>query len=82
MSRLYGSVRGGRGEATRTGHSHITAHVRGWNVGVKVYGKAEGEVDTFEVVATSGSNGSDQFTIGTLSLRKGKLMFKPKAPNL
>lgn len=82
MSRFYGSVRGSKGEATRTGQSHITSHTRGWNVGVKVYGSPDGKEDVFKIVATSGSNGHDEFEIGILSQRKGKIVFKPIAPKI
>ena len=39
MARYYASIHGNRGEATRMGtpNSGIQAHVRGWDVGVKVY---------------------------------------------
>lgn len=64
MSRFYGSIQGGRGEATRQGHSAsgIHGHIRGWRSGVRIIGRAEttdgGEnYDVFDVFATSGSNG-------------------------
>ena len=60
MSRYYASVRGGKGEATRQGHerSGIESHTRGWTVGVKVRGYAEGTADEFAIYATSGSSGA------------------------
>lgn len=59
---FYGSIQGNRGEATRGGsaQSGITAHPRGWNVGVRVDGHVLGVQDeaddTFDVRITGGSN--------------------------
>lgn len=61
MSRFYASIQGSRGEATRQGgkESGIQGHLRGWNLGVRVYvdvglnGK-----DQVSIYLTSGSNGS------------------------
>ncbi len=69
MSHFYVSAQGARGPVTRTGtkSSGIDAHVRGWDSGVKVLGRAyhsDGlKRDVFDVYATSGSNGggSDVF---------------------
>jgi hypothetical protein len=60
MARFLASVQGNRGDASRLGtpSSGIRAQAQGWNVGVKVYGRAEGERDVFNVYATSGSNGA------------------------
>lgn len=60
MSRFYASIQGSRGEATRQGHSHITAHPRGWSAGVRVEGYTLGEAgdrDAFDVRVSRGSNG-------------------------
>ena len=59
MSRFYASIEGNRGEATRQGtpKSGIGGHIRGWNLGIKVYGSADGDEDSFDVYVTSGSNG-------------------------
>ena len=58
MSRLYGSVQGDeRSEATRTAHRRITAHPRGWDVGVKVDGYvSDDDADTFDVEVSGGSH--------------------------
>lgn len=58
MSRFYGSLQGSRGAATRQGHasSGISGHIRGWDAGVRVYGRAVGENDVFQVFMTTGSN--------------------------
>jgi len=65
MARFKGDIAGSRGEASRLGdtHSGISAHVRGWNSGIRVRGYAVGDADHFEVYATGGSNGvtSDKF---------------------
>jgi hypothetical protein len=81
MSRLYGSLSGSASTAaTRCGSksSGISAHVRGWDVGVQVDGYVNCEVDTFGIYATGGSNGSSprQF-LGTVSLVNGSPVFTP-----
>jgi hypothetical protein len=59
MSRFYGSLQGDRAAVTRTGHRGISAHPRGWNVGVRVEGYIGSEArDTFEVRLSGGSNGT------------------------
>lgn len=59
MARFYGSMSGNRGEATRMGttDSGMTAHVRGWSLGVRVDARDSTEADSFDVHVTSGSNG-------------------------
>lgn len=58
MSALYGSVQGTRGEATRCGHREMTAHVRGWNAGVRIVAEhGQNGKDRFFVYRTAGSNG-------------------------
>lgn len=81
MSRFYGSLQGTRGEATRQGsaNSGLRAHIRGWDVGIKVYAKDVNGKDVFDVYVSSGSNGkhSDIF-IGTAGLdENGKPTFQP-----
>jgi hypothetical protein len=62
MSRFYATIRGARGEASRTGTrgSGITGHVRGWDVGarVRIYEGPDGE-DVVEVYRTGGSRGAE-----------------------
>lgn len=63
MAHFYASIQGNRGESTRTGskNSGIRGHIRGWSLGVKVYGSVDDNGnDTFTVELTSGSNGSKQ----------------------
>lgn len=58
---FYGSIEGGRGTATKGGTkaSGISGHIRGWNVGARVYVQHNGETgqDKVTVYATSGSGG-------------------------
>jgi hypothetical protein len=60
MAHFYAEIKGNRGEATRMGtkESGIRGHIRGWDVGIKVYGSVgeDGE-DEFTVYLTPGSNG-------------------------
>lgn len=67
MSRFYASIQGCRGEATRQGSakSGIEGHIRGWDVGVKVFCDVseEGE-DVCTVYLTSGSNGHVERCLG------------------
>ena len=58
MSHFYGSMKGSRGEVTRCGDtkSGISAHLRGWNVGVRVVCFHEDGVDMIQVYRTCGSN--------------------------
>lgn len=66
MARFYCSVQGNRGAATRMGsaNSGISAHPRGWGLGIRVRGYPEphqepqnSELDHFAVYMTSGSGG-------------------------
>ena len=77
MSRFYGTVEGSaKTIASRTGtpSSGLSAHIRGWNTGVKVQCRAVDEADVIEVLATGGSNeiSSDQH-IATITLYGGKV---------
>jgi hypothetical protein len=58
MSRFYADITGGRGTATRQGHaaSGIRGHVRGWQCGVRIVGRADDTADVFDVWQTSGSS--------------------------
>lgn len=63
MSRFYASIDGqAETQATRRGgkKSGIGGHIRGWDIGVKVYGFVDAETgeDTFQVYLTGGSNGT------------------------
>lgn len=58
MAHFYGSMNGGRGETTRTGHktTGMSAHLRGWNIGTRVQVVHRNGADVVEVYATTGSN--------------------------
>jgi hypothetical protein len=59
MARFYGSMRGNRGEATRMGNvkSGLSAHIRGWYVGVQVELSVNKDgQDVVTVYKTSGTN--------------------------
>lgn len=59
MSRFYVSASNSRGkEMTAAGaESGQNAHIRGWNAGVEVLARPDGEIDNFTVYATHGSRG-------------------------
>lgn len=60
MSKLYGTVTGDRAKtsATRQGHKRITAHIRGWHDGVRVFGYVLPDgLTKWEVWRTGGSSG-------------------------
>lgn len=64
MSRFYGDLTGqAKTTATRRGSakSGIRSHVRGWDVGVKVFANDKGGKDEIQIYVTTGSNntGSD-----------------------
>jgi hypothetical protein len=61
MSRFYASIEGqAETQATRRGgkESGIQGHIRGWDLGIKVFGSADGidNGDIFDVYITGGSN--------------------------
>jgi hypothetical protein len=71
MSRFYADISGGRGTATRQGHaaSGIRGHIRGWNSGVKVIGRADDTADVFDIWETGGSSApSNVKLIGSVRL--------------
>ena len=60
MSALYGTLGGGKAQGkTYRGSNAMEAHIRGWNVGVRVSASRsdEGRV-TLKVYRTGGSNGT------------------------
>lgn len=70
MSRLYASIDSDarKTQATSRGHKSIEAHVRGWNAGIEVTARVDGDADVFDVFSTSGSNGGgSRRYIGTLT---------------
>ena len=60
MAQFYAEIQGNHGEVSRTGskQSGISGHIRGWNVGAKVYCVHNESKDCDEVFiyATSGSS--------------------------
>lgn len=69
MSHFYCTMVGKAGEATRSGTvaSGMTAHVRGWDVGVKIHAYEQDGVDCFAISASDGSSGgSTVIVIGTV----------------
>lgn len=57
MAQFYGSMKGNRGQTTRMGSkaSGMTAHIRGWDIGVRVDLSHRDGVDYVQVYRTSGS---------------------------
>lgn len=73
MSHFYGTVKGGRGEATRCGHknSGIVTHAASWRgaICVRVYHDAEG-VDRYSVCQTTwqGSGINEELASGVIGV--------------
>ena len=61
MSHFYGSMQGSRGEVTRQGGKNggISAHVRGWDFGVRVEMRHIDGRDVAVIVLTGGSIDKD-----------------------
>ena len=83
MAQFYAEIQGNRGPATRMGTktSGIRGHIRGWDVGVEVYGGVSfnGD-DILEIYVTYGSNqnGLSKY-LGFVSLSSdGKPTFTPE----
>jgi hypothetical protein len=60
MARFYGELKGARGRASRLGtaSSGMSAHIRGWDVGVRVQlSMGPDGNDLVQIWATGGSNG-------------------------
>ena len=57
MNRFYGEMEGAaKNSVTRRGYSNLSAHLRGWNKGIKVECSVEGGVEVYSVYETGGSN--------------------------
>ena len=58
MGHFYGDIKGNRGSASRMGskQSGITAHIRGWKIGVRVDITHENDRDCVRVYRTTGSS--------------------------
>ena len=59
MAQFYGEVTGNRGRASRMGtaNSGMYAHIRGWDIGVRVSINDVNGKDVVTIWKTSGSNG-------------------------
>ena len=75
MSRFYGSLKGGRGEATKGGSktSGIEGHIRGWWLGARVtcFVGGAGE-DRVKIELTGGSANHQTQLVGIWRLVNGK----------
>ena len=58
MSNLYASIKGNRSERTCCVSSSISAHIRGWDDGVRVEARYHKDGSVFNIYITGGSNGS------------------------
>ena len=60
MSHFYGEMQGNRGEVSRTGSktSGFSAHIRGWNIGVKIqcWHDEKTNKDEIHIYQTGGSS--------------------------
>lgn len=61
MARFKGDIEGSRGTASRLGSeaSGMTAHIRGWNLGIRIYAQSDNDNpddDGFTLYVTGGSN--------------------------
>ena len=59
MAQFYAEIQGNRGMASRMGtkSSGMWSHIRGWNIGAKVYCRHENGKDVIYVYKTCGSTG-------------------------
>jgi len=82
MARYKADISGARGSASRLGtvSSGIEAHVRGWDIGVRVYGCPNSDADSedgFTLYVTGGSNNSsDRVLIGFVTMEDGAPVFR------
>jgi hypothetical protein len=81
VARFLAEVEGNRKDSHRLGTpaSGIRAEARGWDVGVKVYGRADGDADVFDIWSSGGSNGGTHELIGHVRLVDGTPTFYPPA---
>ena len=82
MSRFYASISGSaKSEATRQGtkNTGIEGHVRGWDLGVKIYGDVDkDDKDGFHIYMSSGSGGGEKDVfIGSVHQTKEGNEFRP-----
>jgi hypothetical protein len=83
MSKLYLSATSDarKTEVTSRGHRTISAHVRGWDLGVKIeahYGGPIRDEESFDIYVSSGSNGGESdVLVGRVALHDGNRYFYP-----
>ena len=67
MAHFYGEMQGSRGNTTRCGTkaSGITAHVRGWDAGVRVTMEEQGDGRDCAFVDVTGGSNSPERVAGT-----------------
>ena len=64
MAQFHGKMKGARGEVSRLGNkvSGMTAHLRGWNIGVRIElthtGAGKDRVVVYRTTGSSGGGGS------------------------
>jgi len=80
MARFYGTIQGrAESQASREGStdSGLTAHVRGWDLGIRVYCHydATTDEDVIEAYETAGSNGDydGKLVYSSRRLSRGKV---------
>lgn len=56
MARFRGTLQGNRGEASRLGHTGLSARINGWDAGIRVEASIIDGRDCFELWITDGSN--------------------------
>lgn len=56
MARFRGTLQGNRGEASRLGHTGLSARINGWDAGIRVEASVIDGRDCFEIYITGGSN--------------------------
>jgi hypothetical protein len=75
MANLYACLYGEKNPRTKIGHHNLSAHIRGWDLGVKVCARHTDNGDFFDVWQTSGSNGNtpDIFLFGITPKSPGEI---------
>ena len=57
MAKLFGEMKGARGAVTSCSNSTLTSHVRGWNLGIKVFADIDNDGnEVFEIYQSKGNN--------------------------
>lgn len=82
MARFYGTVKGGRGEASRLGHANtgLRTTCSGWDIGVwctaNAYDTDDTENDVIDVYVNGGSGGGGGHTLGYVKRVGGEVLFQ------